>query len=198
MAEHSDISFRTRLSTAYGKLAKSKLVLNHDTSDSALNYFVERLNEILPKSYEEREQAQIIKGLHYNNPNMLFKLLTMDKDGQMKQAMYLLWTNALSIVRHFDIIDVIRLNWDSESSTYSICIKPAEAQDQTPAVPKPTTYKKPYQAKQYQPKKEKRFANKPDDEPPLEKISTPVLESDSKNNSTAWKPASGINWADDI
>ena len=212
MTDQADISVRTRLSIAYSKLTRSKLVLNHDTSDDALNYFVERLNEILPKTAEEREQSRIIKGLHYNNPNLLFKLLTVEKDGQMTQTMYLLWTNALSIVRHFAIIDVIRLDWDTESIKYKISIKPEEKSDSTqaPGEHKPTAFKKTYQTPRqaagkdsyhkkdkYQVKKEKRFANKP--KPATEEPVSPIiLESESKNNSTLYKPASEINWADEV
>lgn len=113
-------SLRSRLFSSYNKLNRCRLVRQKDLSDDSLNFFVACLNDALPKTDADRDQMRIVKDLHYTSSSTMFKLLNMRPRDQTQVAQYILWTNAWSIVHHFQIENLIKLNWDKDNSKYLI------------------------------------------------------------------------------
>ena len=126
----TDQSFRSRLSNCYLKLNKSNLATKKDTSNDSLAFFEQHLNEALPNTSDEHEHARVIKDLYHNSPRLTYRVITAERDGIKKQSLYVLWTNAWCITRHFEIQDLIHLAWDQEHNKYHITVI---------ALPKPIT-----------------------------------------------------------
>jgi hypothetical protein len=115
-----DQTFRARLQKAYFKLRKSRLCVHKDISEGSLKFFEECLNEAMPRNSFEHEQMRIIKDLYYNSPRLTYQVITAERDGTKKQSIYILWTNAWCITRHFDIESLVYLDWDTTKNSYNV------------------------------------------------------------------------------
>ncbi len=139
-----DQTFRSRLHNAYYKLYKSHLVARKDTSEGSLKFFEERLNEAMPRYAIERDQMRIIKDLYYNAPRLTYQVITAERDGMSKQSLYVLWTNAWCITRHFDIEGLVMLDWDASKNAYHVRLPdPESKQEQQPKEQKSQTDRPP-------------------------------------------------------
>lgn len=124
-----DLSIRSRLTNAYGKLVKSHLVVRHDTSEESLAFFEEHLNDALPRNENDNEldQVRVIKDIYHNAPSLAYRAITAARDGVSRQSVYVLWTNAWCITRHFKIDELVKLEWNQESKTYKVQVLEPES-----------------------------------------------------------------------
>jgi hypothetical protein len=113
-------TYRSRLNNSYYKMSKSHLVVRGDVSEGSLKFFEERLNEALPTNDNERAQVRVIKDLFHNAPQLTYRVINAERDGMRKQALYVLWTNAWCITRHFEVDKLIRLEWDQPNNVYHV------------------------------------------------------------------------------
>lgn len=120
MSNQEEQSFRSRVHNAYHKLSRSYLVNREDTSEGSLTFFESRLNDALPRTDVEKDQVRIIKDLFHNAPHLTYRVITAERDGMSKQSMYVLWTNAWCITRHFKIEHLVTLEWDQQNSVYHV------------------------------------------------------------------------------
>lgn len=96
------------------------LVKNKKTNEESLKVFVDYLNDALPQDEIEYDQVRVIRDLFYTNPNQSVYILLSDRGGEQKIAHYILWTNAYQILKYFDLIGHVILEWDNENFKYNI------------------------------------------------------------------------------
>jgi hypothetical protein len=158
-----DQTFRTRLHNAYFKLCKSHLVMRKDTSEGSLKFFEERLSEAMPRDAVERDQMRIIKDLYYNAPRLTYQVITADRDGMSKQSLYVLWTNAWCITRHFDIEGLVHLDWDAAQNTYHVRLPDPKPDQQDQGEKQVKAEQKPQNKPHHTRKPHMKFAETSDD-----------------------------------
>lgn len=139
MSNSEEQTFRSRVHNAYHKLCKSHLVMRKDVSEGSLKFFEERLNEAMPRDDLERDQVRIIKDLYYNAPRLTYQAITAERDGMNKQALYVLWTNAWCITRHFEIESIVHLDWDATQNLYHARLPDPEKDNKEQPPQKPRT-----------------------------------------------------------
>jgi hypothetical protein len=118
---------QTRSFNSYYKLVKSELVCSRSISDESLQFFVNNLNDALPTNKDELALVKIIKDIYDNAPNLAYRLFVAEKNGMQKQIMYILWTNAWCITRHFGIDKIVKLIWNHKSNKYEIKLMEPES-----------------------------------------------------------------------
>lgn len=106
--------FRQRLQECYKNVRNSDLVRNKKVSEETMNYVVENINNALPKNDNELDNMKTVKTLFHGEPNV-FKALLKSGD-----ARFVFYTNSITIVDHFKISRLVRLNWDSDKHLYSM------------------------------------------------------------------------------
>lgn len=97
---------------AYKMLTQTALVKNKNYTEAELNKFEVILNTSLPLD-ENRTEYNLIKFLHHTNEFGFGKLV----EGNVAEAT-VLWTDARTIVRWFDLSGILYLSYDRQSGQY--------------------------------------------------------------------------------
>lgn len=107
--------FNYRLKQNYTRLSNSSLVLSGDISEKSLDYFQRVLNSVQPKTEMETSYKTVLRNMKDVNK---FGLLLFIKNRHSSHFVQLL--DSLSIVRHFNIHNLVFLKWDRDSSQYIV------------------------------------------------------------------------------
>ena len=107
--------FNYRLKQNYTKLSNSSLVLSGDISEKSLDYFQRVLNSVQPKTEMETTYKTVLRNMKDVNK---FGLLMFVKNRHSSHFVQLL--DSLSIVRHFNIHNLVFLKWDRSSNQYIV------------------------------------------------------------------------------
>jgi hypothetical protein len=107
--------FNYRLKQNYTKLSNSSLVLSGDISEKSLDYFQRVLNSVQPKTEMENTYKTVLRNMKDVNK---YGLLMFVKNRHSSHFVQLL--DSLSIVRHFNIHNMVFLKWDRSSNQYIV------------------------------------------------------------------------------
>lgn len=107
--------FNYRLKQNYTKLSNSSLVLSGDISEKSLDYFQRVLNSVQPKTEMETTYKTVLRNMKDVNK---YGLLMFVKNRHSSHFVQLL--DSLSIVRHFNIHNLVFLKWDRSSNQYIV------------------------------------------------------------------------------
>jgi hypothetical protein len=103
------------LQSAYFKLKKSKLIKENDLSIESLAYFELILNSSLPKKENDNIIYYFIKNMFYNDKYKFYNFIN-----NSEFECLVLYTDNLTISKHFNLFNKIYIKWDSELKVYKI------------------------------------------------------------------------------
>lgn len=100
---------------AYYKLKKSNLIKNNDLSNESLLYFETILNDSLPQKENELTLYYFLKNMFYNNKNKFYNFIN-----NSNLECLVLYTDNITISKHFNLMDKIYIKWDPYSKSYKV------------------------------------------------------------------------------
>jgi hypothetical protein len=100
---------------SYYKLKKSNLIKNNDLSDDSLLYFETILNDSIPQKENELTLYYFLKNMFYNNKNKFYNFIN-----NSNFECLVLYTDNITISKHFNLMDKIYIKWDSDSKLYKV------------------------------------------------------------------------------
>ena len=113
------------LQSNYFELRKSRLVSKGEIDEESISFFEYKLNKSLPGDEEDGTLYYIIKGFHYNDRHKLYNFLN-----NSKYECLLLYTDNVNIVKHFNLVHKLNINWDKNEKKYK-CSKFVKREEHT-------------------------------------------------------------------
>lgn len=111
------------LQKSYYALKKSRLIFKGEFDDESIAFFEHVLNKALPDQEYDFNIYYFVKSLYYNDKQKFYNFIN-----NTKYECLLLYTDNVSIVRHFNLMHKLNLSWDKETKRYH-CSKYEEETD---------------------------------------------------------------------
>lgn len=111
------------LQKAYYALKKSRLISKSEIDDDSISFFEHVLNKALPEHEYDYNIYYFVKSLYYNDKSKFYNFIN-----NTKYECLILYTDNVSIVRHFNIMHKLNVCWDKEIKKYH-CSKYDEETD---------------------------------------------------------------------
>lgn len=112
------------LQKSYFELKKSRLLTKGDLDDDSISFFEFKLNKALPETEYDFNIYYFVKALYYNDKNKFYNFLN-----NSKYECLILYTDNVSIVRHFHLMHKLNICWNKDEKKYKcskFIIKPKE------------------------------------------------------------------------
>ena len=111
------------LQKAYYALKKSRLISKSEIDDDSISFFEHVLNKALPEHEYDYNIYYFVKSLYYNDKSKFYNFIN-----NTKYECLILYTDNVSIVRHFNLMHKLNVCWDKETKKYH-CSKYDEETD---------------------------------------------------------------------
>ncbi len=111
------------LQKAYYALKKSRLISKSEIDDESISFFEHVLNKALPEHEYDYNIYYFVKSLYYNDKSKFYNFIN-----NTKYECLILYTDNVSIVRHFNLMHKLNVCWDKEIKKYH-CSKYDEETD---------------------------------------------------------------------
>ena len=111
-----------RLKQNYSRITKSSLVNSGDVSEQSMGHFQRLLNSVQPVSESEMACKTMLRRMKDGNRFGLSMFLKNRNSAHLVQ-----WLDALTIVQHFKIQNLIFLKWDKNTQVFIVSpLRPRE------------------------------------------------------------------------
>ena len=110
-------TFPNNLRNSYYSLKKSRLYTKGEIDDDALSFFEYMVNKSLPTNELDNNKYYFIKSLFYSDKQKFYNFI----DNSPRECL-ILYTDNVSILRHFNLLKKVNLKWDPEKKKY-LCSK---------------------------------------------------------------------------
>lgn len=103
------------LQSNYYKLKKSRLILKNEIDSDSMSYFEVALNKALPKTEYEFNIYYFLKNLYYADKQKFYNFIN-----NSSYECLVLYTDNISIVKHFDLFNKVFIKWNKEEKKYIV------------------------------------------------------------------------------
>ncbi len=101
------------LKNSYYALKKSRLYTKQEIDDDSLSFFEYMINKSLPVNDNDNIIYYFVKSLYYNNKQKFYNFI----DNSTNECL-ILYTDNVSILKHFNLLKKINLKWDPNLKKY--------------------------------------------------------------------------------
>ena len=105
----------TNLKSAYYKLKNCRLVIKGEVDDDSISFFETFLNHAMPVNEYENTVYYFLKEMYYADKTVFYNFLN-----NSSHSCLILYTDHISIAKHFNIINKVFIAWDRTEKKYKV------------------------------------------------------------------------------
>ena len=124
------LNFPSSLFRSFKSLSKARLTRNNHTDVTSLQQFQQLLNDAQPKSLEELVLYKFIHGMFLEGRSKFLNYIR-----HTKMECLVLWTDARSIIRAFELRSIVYIKWVDDTRTYEVDVYKAPTSTESTRIP---------------------------------------------------------------